>query len=333
LSNNRNLIEEYVKELLAVELPSLELKSEQTDALIVNSVCISIENLKIIYDLLINNKEDIMKINKQVLKQAERIDNVIEASESFLRVNPFEPQQPFFKYVCVEGDEKLEAKEFKEALHYVILKKVTSKKLESVNLQLKKWQQCLIKILSETNLTSLCQRIEQITETNEQGERTLVELFKQMHKCPKEYLLSAKKEGQVRIMGHFLVKYFLEANTKEVLEELDYLKDVYYKDIKQMSIQQQSIEQSLRLTTNSLSNKVSIILNEIKENDSDVFECTLARKFILEYKCAYEIRKYSPGDKKDKVKVTAPHYAILFQENTKKGKKPKVEIQPFSFSE
>jgi len=333
LSNNRNLIEEYLKELLAVELPSFELKSEQTDPLIVNSVCISIENLKLIYDLLINDKEEIMKINNQVLKQAERINNAIEPNESFLHINPFEPQEPFFKYVCVEGDEKLEAEEFKKALHYVILKKVTSKKLESVNLQLKKWQQCLIKILSETNLTPFCQRIEQITETNEQGERTLVELFKQMHKCPREYLLSAKKEDQVRIMGHFLVKHFLEANTKEVLEELDHLKDVYYKDIKQMSIQQQSIEQSLRLTMNSLGNKVSIILNEIKENDSDVFECTLARKFILEYKCAYEIRKYSPGDKKGKVKVTVPHYAIIFRENTKKGKKPKDETTPFLFSE
>lgn len=332
-SNCRNLIEDYVSELLAVELPSFTVKADESEALLINSVCISIENFKLIYDLLTSNKEDVMKIKKQIVKYIERIDLYMESTNSTVFVNPFEPREPFFKYHCVETDKKVSPEEFKDALHYVIMQKVTSRGLSSVQLQLAKWQHCLIKILLETNLTSFCQRVEVTSEIKGRGESMLVELFRQMHKCPREYLLSANKEGQVRVMGYYLVKYFLQADTKNVVDELERLKEIYLKDTADILAQQQKIEQSLRLHINSLGNKASIILNEIKENDSDVFECTLARKFVLQYRCAYEIKKYLAGEAINKAKLTDSQYVILFQDSSKKGKKPKVEMKASTLSE
>eukprot|EP00826_Nyctotherus_ovalis_P063292 TRINITY_DN926_c0_g2_i1.p1 TRINITY_DN926_c0_g2~~TRINITY_DN926_c0_g2_i1.p1 ORF type:complete len:310 (-),score=95.88 TRINITY_DN926_c0_g2_i1:802-1731(-) len=309
------------------------MKTDENEALLINSVCISIENFKLIYELLTNNKEDVMKIKKQILKYIDRIDSFMESTNSTVFVNPFEPREPFFKYHCVETNAKVSPEEFKDALRYVIMQKVTSRCLNPVQLQLTKWQHCLVKILLETNLTSFCQRVEVTSEIRSKGESMLVELFRQMHKCPREYLLSANKEGQVRVMGYYLVKYFLQADTKNVVDELDRLKEVYIKDTADILAQQQKIEQSLRLHINSLGNKASVILNEIKENDSDVFECTLARKFVLQYKCAYEIKKHLAGKSINKAKLTESKYVILFQDNSKKGKKPKVEMKVSTLSE
>ena len=49
---HRKLIDIYMAELLAVELPSFEVMSNERELLIFNSVCISIENLKLIPALL-----------------------------------------------------------------------------------------------------------------------------------------------------------------------------------------------------------------------------------------------------------------------------------------
>eukprot|EP00826_Nyctotherus_ovalis_P051081 TRINITY_DN6365_c0_g1_i1.p1 TRINITY_DN6365_c0_g1~~TRINITY_DN6365_c0_g1_i1.p1 ORF type:complete len:286 (-),score=37.06 TRINITY_DN6365_c0_g1_i1:357-1214(-) len=154
-----------------------------------------------------------------------------------------------------------------------------------------------------------------------------------MYKCPREYLLSAHSEGQVRAMGYYLFKYFSRADTKGIRAELEYLKEAYAKDTAEAFAQQQKMEQSLRLIINSLENKVSVILNEIRENDSNVFECTLARKFVSQYQCAYNIEKLLPKQVKGKMKQERSQYVITFPASLKKGKKPKKEVRLSTLSE
>ena len=91
---------------------------------------------------------------------------------------------------------------------------------------------------------------------------------------------------------------------------------------------QQNIEQALRLAINSLGNKKLITTNEIRENNSDVFECTLARRFIMVYRCGYKINSFPRGNGQ-------LIYTISFEEFDKKGKpkKGKTAIKPFALSE
>jgi len=276
---------------LAVDLPLLE-KKEEDDFLKVSAVCISIEDIKLIYNLLSDNYSEVKEINPTIMKYVERIQHADESRiVTKIRTSIFEPNEELFKYIPIGFTETINKEQFKEARHYVLLQSVSTKDDEEVKVEKEKWEQCLLKILIKTNLNTYCKRIEQ--QRNLESHR-LEELFHQIYKSPNGFLLNLKDEGKVKVMAHFLVKYLKTSKYQIVHESLQSLQKHYENLIKSDSIKYRQIKQYLQSMINSLSNKANIIEDEVKKNNCNVFYCTMAKIFISRYTCNFKIKGETP---------------------------------------
>ena len=279
---------------MAVDLPSLE-KKEEDDFLKVSAVCISIEDIKLIYNILLNNYSEVKEINPIIMKYVERIQHADESRiVTKMQTSIFEPNEELFKYIPIGFTETINKELFNEARHYVLFQSVITKDEEEVEVEKEKWEQCLVKILIETNLNTYCKRIEQ--QGNLESYR-VEELFHQIYKSPNEFLLNLKDEGKIKVIAHFLVKYLKSSKYQIVHESLQSLQKHYKNLINSDSIKYRQIKQYLQLMINSLKNKANIIEDEVEKNNCNIFYCTMAKMFISQYICNFEIKEETPKKK------------------------------------
>jgi len=308
-NENRKIVDEYVKELLAIELPLFKEKADN-EYFTISSVCISIEDIKLILDLLVENSASVNEIDLTIIKCIERIHHI---NDSHMLVNK---DSKIFE--SIETNEPLDEEELKAARYYVIIQSIkTNKDTEEEDL-LGKWEQCLIKILFKTNLNSYCARIEKVLPLNSQY-NMVEELFHQIYKEPNEFLLDIKDKGTVKVMAYFLANHFRIADPKCILENIQKLHCHYKELISIDSARYRNIEQHLQLVINFLNNKINAIENEIERYNQDVFQCTIARTFLSLYNCQYKIKKeLKKRDNSNKKILKAisdpePQYTIEFE--------------------
>ena len=143
---------------------------------------------------------------KNVINHLNQINLSMGGSGEAITVGDiFNPTESTYKYCTIDFDDKLTPEEFKNASHYILLQNVKINKIGEEVIELKKWQHCLITVLAQTSLTSYCQKIRNVS-TLEVKDEMLYELFWQMHKSPTGFLLSANKEGKVKVMAYFLAR-------------------------------------------------------------------------------------------------------------------------------
>ena len=259
----------------------------------------SIENIKFILDILSKNEKDINQINPNIIKYIERIQFFIESKNMPSKyANIFFPSRSIYKYQNTSTKGEITDEEFNSATHYVLLQNIITKKSDNKMINMEKWQKCLVQTLAQTNLSSYCNQVKNINYKGSKQCNVLKQLFMQMHNSPTRFLMDSSKKGVIKAMGYFLLESFAKIEEKKLIDGLKNLYDYFQNSNEEFKITGNQIEQALRFTINSLSNKINIIQEEIKRNNSNVFQCTLARRFLSQYLCKFEINKELIGMQK-----------------------------------
>jgi len=311
-----------MSELLGVELPSLELEKAPEGTVIVNSICMSIENIKLIHEILYSNVDALKKINETFGKRIDRIQFLLKNEQS---MSTFKPREQNFHYIAMDSESPVTAKEFADAFHYILFQEVTINEPKEENVVLEKWQKCLVQLLVDIDLTSYCNKVANTPSTALNKNNSLCELFWQIYKEPNVFLIDFNKGAQVKIAAYFLARHFEEVKDINPLKEFNELRDHYKKAVERFLDKQQQLEQSLHLTISSLTNRIAGIESEMSRNNSNVYQCILARKILHNYTCYYEITQDTTKKSNDEFKK----YKISL-EDLKKPKAKKKGAQKVS---
>lgn len=223
----------------------------------------------------------------------------------------FKPNKTLFKYIIVDGNKKLKRGKFTEARHYVLLQYINDDQDEIKEEKFEKWELCLIKILLEINLSSYYGGI-----VKKLGEKTMLEeLFTRVYKEPVEFLLELNNEGRIKLMAHFLSKYFKTAEIKAISLSFRKLYKHFQTRMQIDASNYRKIEEHLKTIVSSFTKVLNGIKNEVETNTREVFQCEMARKFISSYCCRYEIKKVP--QKRAESTEKAYLYKIKFKDNPK----------------
>ena len=282
-------MEDYYKKLLLVELPSLEVRDAENDGLVIKSMCISIESLKVIQDILHEHLQEIKAYKDNYEKYIARINFFsTEDGES----NVFVPTLATFKYDPVNLNETLAKQKFNEAKHYVLFQDITIKESNNKDIKLENWQHCLVQLLLQTNFS--------FYKNNPMHKKELSEFFTQIYKTPLNFVINPQKIGHVKLMASFLAKHFKSKEQTNIITELKLIKEAFQENIECLLIRQQNIEKVLRLTINLLANRAKGIENEVEKINRNLYQCHLARKIISKYCISYYI--IDPSSKRSDLK-------------------------------
>ena len=324
----------YIAQLLAVELPSFEVAEAEKDALIISSVCMSVPSIKIIHETMHKNIESVKQIKENFAKYVTRVQFSIENRDITLPYEDiFKPTEKTFKYAQVDSLLPPTKEEFQLATHYILFQDVHINEIKGEEISLGKWQNCLVNLLLETDLTSYCSQLG--GPNHGEGSNSLTDMMWQIHSSPTGYLINSERLGQVKVMAYFLWQYFKTAGEEYAMKELEALCNHFRSTVENFLERQQNVEQTLRLTINALSNRINNIKTETIRFNSDIFQCILARRFWTQYTCMYEITKVSMAALKstDKKRCSViirgdfGKYAINFVEFDKKLKAKKGATQ------
>lgn len=321
-----------------IELPTFTVQEAEKDSLIVSSICLSLGSTKFIYDLIIKNLEDIKHFNESFYKYITRVQYYVENKDSTVVYNDiFHPTYENFKYEEIHGT-KLNKEDFENAVHYIMFQDIHINELQGDDIQFEKWQHCLVNLLLETDLSAYCSNNSNSSRKSSMEKignkkNTITELVWQIHKAPTNYLVDSDKAGKVKVMAYFLAKYFQTSGEEDTMKELEILRNHFAISVENFMERQQKVEQSLRLTINSLKNKISNLKTQASYYNSTVIQCKLARWFISQYTCSYSITKTATNITTPKssekrsvsciVKPDTGKFTISFIEPDKKMKSPK----------
>eukprot|EP00826_Nyctotherus_ovalis_P026045 TRINITY_DN2030_c0_g1_i4.p2 TRINITY_DN2030_c0_g1~~TRINITY_DN2030_c0_g1_i4.p2 ORF type:complete len:336 (+),score=86.10 TRINITY_DN2030_c0_g1_i4:1297-2304(+) len=285
-------MEEYMNELFAVELPCLEIAEVAKGTVVVNSVCMSLENIKLVHEILFKNMESLKKINETFMRCVDRVQFLL-LNEKLMDI--FRPRESNFQCRAMDSSGAVASKDFQGAIHYILFQEVKTNEPKEETAALEKWQQCLVLLLLETDLTSYCNKVANAPATVLSKENPLRELFWQIHKAPAGFLIDSNKGGQVKVTAYFLSKYFEDIKGKNLLTDFNKLRDYYQQSVQEFLEEQQRLEQSLHVAINSLTNRIAGIESRIGANSSNVYQCMLARRILNDYSCWYEITQDCPS--------------------------------------
>ena len=279
---------------MAVELPSLEVTQAAKDTVMVSSLCMSLENIKLIQELLYEDIGNLEKIDSTFVKYVNRIQFFIENKDTTsMYPDKFKPNKKNFQYINMSSSNEITEEQFENANHYILFQDIEINEPKQKSIQLQKWEQCLVQLLLETDLTSYCNKLSN-SSSPLSAENPLRELFWQIHKAPTGFLIDSNKGGEVKVMAYFLSKYFENISETNLVKEFNTLRDYYQKEVEDLLERQERLEQSLHLAINSLTNQIAGIESRINNNNSNVFQCLLARKVLDAYTCSYEITQEMP---------------------------------------
>ena len=200
----------------------------------IKSICISLENLKLIYHILHKNIRKINEFDKDAVILLENILKSVYETSTFSNI--FQPNELTYKYICIDSNNGLTSAEFKEAFHYILFQYIETDKLTGKEIKLGEWQYCLVNALLHTNLAAYCQKIRGVGSIENKND-ILYELFSQIYKSTKEFILFAKNERYVKVIAYFLTRYFSNGGGEGILSQLESLKIQYLEDIKQIIVQ------------------------------------------------------------------------------------------------
>lgn len=321
-------MEEYMNELFAVELPCLEVAEVAKGTVVVNSICMSLENIKLAHEILFKNMESLKKINETFMKYVDRVQFLLSNEES---MDIFRPRESNFQYTAMDSSGAVGDKEFASAVRYILFQEVKTNEPKEKGAALEKWEQCLVQLLLETDLTSYCNKVANAPATALSRENPLHQLFWQIHKAPTGFLIDSNKGGQVKVTAYFLSKYFQDIRDKNLLKDFNKLRDFYQKSVQEFLEKQQRLEQSLHVTINSLTNRIAGIESRMGANSSNVYQCMLARRILNDYSCWYEIVQDVPSPSRKllqrsntiAVGKSVHKYTISLEEFKKPGVKKK----------
>lgn len=311
-------MDEYLTELLAVELPSFDQQKNETVA----STCMSLKDIHYIMNILRKNSAEIKTFDPSLVKYMDRIQHADEIRTS-TKNDPsiFEPTPDLYKYTAINTDAPLTERQFKVARHYVMLQSFAADEEKPEENSLERWEVCLVKILLEISLNSYCTKTEKLSKCT-----NLEELFYQIYKYPRDFLLNTRNEGKVKIMAYILANHFKSAEPEGLLKSLKGLHEHYQKCAAANLARCRETEQYLQMAINSLSNKVNVVKGDVERDNRDLFQCAVARMFLSQYTCRYEIVKIkdplacsnSKNSNKTDTNELQYQYKIVFKKETKR---------------
>ena len=332
----RKMIDEYLEELLSVDLPSFDIVDAEEDSLIVSSVCMSVESIKLIHELM-QGHFDYIKLHKESFsKYVARVQFFISNQETSTNPNDiFKPTEKSFQAETGDGLPPPTKEEFESAYHYVLFQDISVKSGKNTDMQLEKWQSCITKLLSEIDLSSYYNnQIRDKTSSKPAQQSKLTKLLYQIFKCPEGFISDQDNGVKIKLMAYYLINYFEAQGEENARNDLETLKTIYDEGVKLILDKHQRVEQNLRLTLTALTNRDSCLKTQIVRYNNDVVNNILAGRFVTTYRYPYEITKISAaasppkrlGDKKyasfivEKTTIDSK-YLLVFPAPTKKPSK------------
>ena len=140
---------------MAVELPSLEVTQAAKDTVMVSSLCMSLENIKLIQELLYEDIGNLEKIDSTFVKYVNRIQFFIENKDTTsMYPDKFKPNKKNFQYINMSSSNEITEEQFENANYYILFQDIEINEPNQKSIQLHKWEQCLVQLLLEPDLTS-----------------------------------------------------------------------------------------------------------------------------------------------------------------------------------
>jgi hypothetical protein len=252
----------------------------------------SLESVKLIHEILYKKIENLKEINETFAKCADRVQFLLTTEES---IDIFHPKEHNFQYLIMDSSNTITDKEFSKAFYYILFQDVKVNEEKEKEVMLYKWQECLVQLLLEVDLTSYCNKVANASSKTLSKENPLRELFWQIYKAPTGFLIDSNKSGQVKVAAYFLSKYFEGIKDKNLFKEFNELLSYYKKSVEEFLEKKERLEQCLYSTINSLTNKIAGIESRMSSNESNVYQCLLARRILDNYSCWYEIIRDLPS--------------------------------------
>jgi len=266
------MVDEYIKSLLDIDLPSIEKRS-----LVFKSCCISIENLKIVYDCLKAKVEEVKNIDNVCAKYLKRFEFNISKG---IGVGIFKPEIGKFKYKEEEYP-KLTAQQFEEAEHYIILQSVSVEENKEKTILNEKWQQAWHNLLLELDLTG-CYNTSSSTID-------IIEFLEQLYNYPNGFMVTKAKENNVKLLTATLIQYFKSIDKSNKQKEMEKLEEAYAKSLEFTLDKQQMIKYDLKHMIVALNAKIRT-LKELKNQANNDIARIYAVNFITSFKFAFQLK-------------------------------------------
>lgn len=317
----------YQKLLFKIEIPKYDsvitIKQNLDDFVNISSVCISLQNLKLIYETFQSKFEELTSIHERCSKYISRLKFTFSESD---KPSIFMPTEERFQCENLDNsnNEQIKNEEFICASHYVFLSDINIKEKKPVqNTEQIIWQEDLFKLLLEIDLTGVVNNSNVYAFYKEKYEVEILKLLRQIYDNPSKFLVSKENCYKVKILAMSLLDYFEPKGEKIARESIELLKGYYENTVKNTIIRQQDLEHKLRIIINSLHNRK---LN-IEQNCIQIQEKIISKKYAEQF-----MQKLQLGSleitKEFRKENTSPTYSHNYKYNIKIDLKQEKTLKP-----
>eukprot|EP01022_Parablepharisma_sp_SALTPOND_P017064 TRINITY_DN2648_c0_g1_i2.p1 TRINITY_DN2648_c0_g1~~TRINITY_DN2648_c0_g1_i2.p1 ORF type:complete len:737 (+),score=91.23 TRINITY_DN2648_c0_g1_i2:1618-3828(+) len=312
IESKRAIVEKYIADLLNIDLPSMDLPEAEDNSLVISSVCISIQNLKLIYETLLSRISEVSAIKETCTKYINRIKFIME-NPSGMEVFPpiFMPTEDRFK-----AEPPSNREEFVSSSHYIMFQDVSVREKKREQILSEKWQQALHKLLLEIDLTGYYNESGVALKGNEECvyEISILKLLRELYEYPNGFMANAGNKTKVKLLAGDLLNYFEERDEKSARESMESLKDTYMKTVAVTLDKQQKVEYCLRQAINSLKSRIGKTEESCNQIQDTIISGIYADHFITKFVFTFEIKKEIPPTPKDKKGTSEAIYTVSLSE-------------------
>ncbi len=295
-------IEKYICDLLAIDLPNVEVAKPAEHSLVISSVCMSVENIKLIYTLMKERQKEAGEINDLFVKYLSRIEFLLEHPQGVQggsSKSVFEPSsERFMVEKCgPDSSRALTPEEFARAQHYILFQDVSvCETSEKDGLMTENWQQTLHRLMLEIDLSSYYNRHIVAHEGKDAGvcKVDILGLLRQIRKYPSGFMVSKEKETRVRLLASALHDHFSQSGEQLARENMERLKETYTKIVARNLDKQRLVEHNLRMALGAISSRMGSIRETSQRAREVVVSGIYAGEFIDRFIFAFEIRRGCP---------------------------------------
>eukprot|EP00826_Nyctotherus_ovalis_P060206 TRINITY_DN8425_c0_g3_i2.p1 TRINITY_DN8425_c0_g3~~TRINITY_DN8425_c0_g3_i2.p1 ORF type:complete len:722 (-),score=191.06 TRINITY_DN8425_c0_g3_i2:934-3099(-) len=284
------VVEEYLNELLNIDLPVLEIAESEEDSLDIASTCVSIKTMRIIYSTLTARKQEVKEISEMAEKYLSRIAFIID--------NPILPAKSSELFALDENSFDVDAmsdplshvkEKFGSSMHYVLFQEVSVKAKQKVTIFTESWELLLDKLLPKIDLSGCYDN----SYSGKESGIEFISFLKQIAEYPSGFLVNGDDSNAVRVLAMSLLEYFEGKDKKTIKESIESVKDAYAKTSQMFLEKQQRVKCNLREAVTALKNKLGFV-QEMTTKVREEIVCRLhAERFIKGFLINFDMQKES----------------------------------------
>ncbi len=288
----------------------MEISKPEEHALVISSVCMSLESVKLIYNIMKGRDTEVRVVSDLFGKYMDRIQIFLDNPQGIQAGTVFEPTEARFGVEPTGKEGPPTKAEFDAAQHYVLFQDISIQEKKESELLTEKWQQSLHRLLLEIDLSSYYNKRIQADRKDSLYKIDLLELLQQIKKYPSGFMVSPEKSIKVKLLASSLYNYFQKGGEKNARASMEKLKKTYSEIVAKSAKKQQQVEHNLRMAISAINSRMSSVKETTRRANDVIISGIYAGDFISRFVFAFETKREVPKPSKDKKAVPIPTYEL-----------------------